>query len=328
MSALAQACLASCLARLRDPSFRPLHAFDPQPHYSYGYGPLDDWIPGWEREFVGTPVEVVDLGQPSWVEEMRALRAMWIIQLTGEVKSLIADKADMIGWPSQDVETLSRMDAADLVALDKLSRPGIPEDVKSAIWYLETLGDMTKDTYYRLPRPPASTRWITAPPPEEEYFYALMGFRLNGKFHWLHKGTVIPEDATPVRGRKYKDPKRWGQTESALDWESPAMRMFRSLTFSNDIQFGSPIPGVKFDSFRPLGLAFWDQRRMHLLGLVGGTHAPHRDDFYFFAWESILPAEEVASLKAGLRFGRAVETISHYLVDLRPRYPTIARDVG
>jgi hypothetical protein len=65
ISALSQACLASCLARLRDPSFRPLHAFNPEPRYTHGYSPNDEWVPAWDREFVGTPVKVVDAGQPT-----------------------------------------------------------------------------------------------------------------------------------------------------------------------------------------------------------------------------------------------------------------------
>ncbi|KAF4459381.1 hypothetical protein FALBO_13855, partial [Fusarium albosuccineum] len=88
LSALSQACLASALARLRDPSFKPMHALDPMPLYTYEYGPDEKvkkvFVPAWDREFVGTPVKVVDAGQPSWVEEMRALRAMWFIQLAGE----------------------------------------------------------------------------------------------------------------------------------------------------------------------------------------------------------------------------------------------------
>jgi hypothetical protein len=37
ISALSQSYLASCLEKLRDPSFRPMHAHDPTPHYTYDY---------------------------------------------------------------------------------------------------------------------------------------------------------------------------------------------------------------------------------------------------------------------------------------------------
>src|SRR5688572_29692249 len=82
--ALSQTCLASALARIREPSFRPLHCTDPKPDH----GPLyPDAFPknhpaycqprAWDRKYFGAPVKVVDAGQPSWVEDMRALRAMW-----------------------------------------------------------------------------------------------------------------------------------------------------------------------------------------------------------------------------------------------------------
>lgn len=302
ISALSQACLASYLERLRDPSFRPLHAFDPKPRYTHGYGPNDDWVAAWDREFVGTPAKVVDAGQPSWVEEMRALRAMWIIQLVSEVHRLAEDKTDTIGWTNEDVEMLSHMDPVDLV-----DRPDGPpnkaEEVKSAMHYLATLGDATKDIYYRLPRPPpssASVRWITALPKRKELIWSLWGYRRNGEIHPLRKGSPVPEDSTPIKYPILNDCHQWGQTEEALERESSAMSSFRSLTIG--AANNSPIPGVKFDSFRPLGFAFWDKWRMHLLGLTFGIKGlNHPPEFYFFAWESILPPDEVASLKAELR---------------------------
>ncbi|KAI8721475.1 hypothetical protein NCS52_00595200 [Fusarium sp. LHS14.1] len=302
ISALSQACLASYLRRLRDPSFRPLHAFDPKPYYTLGYGPNDDWVAAWDRQFVGTPAKVVDAGQPTWVEEMRVLRAMWIIQLVGEVHRLAHYKRDTMGWPIHDVEMLSHMDPADLV-----DRPDGPpnkaEEVRSAMHYLATLGDATIDVYHRLPQPPsysASTRWITALPKRKEVIWNVWGYRRNGETHPLRNGSPIPEGGTPIKRPMLNEHYQWGQTEEALRRESCGISIFRSLTIgaAND----SPIPGVKFDSFRPLGVAFWDQWRMHLLGLtfgIAGTN--HPPEFYFFAWESILPPDEVASLKAELR---------------------------
>ncbi|WAO97279.1 Hypothetical protein NCS54_01500100 [Fusarium falciforme] len=302
ISALSQACLASCLQRLRDPSFRPLHAFDPEPYYTHGYGPNGDWVAAWDRQFIGTPAKVVDAGQPTWVEEMRVLRAMWIIQLVGEVHRLARHKTDTVGWPAHDVEMLNHMDPADLV-----DRPDGPpnkaEEVRAAMHYLATLGDASIDVYYRLPRPPSysgSTRWITALPKRKEIIWNVWGFRRNGETHPLRNGSPVPEDSTPIKRPMLNDHYRWGQTEEALQRESSGMSNFRSLAISaaND----SPIPGVKFDSFRPLGFAFWDQWRMHLLGLTFGIAGiNHSPEFYFFAWESILSPDEVTSLKAELR---------------------------
>ncbi|KAM5348624.1 hypothetical protein ACJ41O_008448 [Fusarium nematophilum] len=304
LSGLSQACLGSYLARLRDPSFRPLHALDPEPRYTDDYGPNDEWVPAWDREFIGTPANIVDAGQPSWVEEMRALRAMWIIQLVGEVQFLAENQGGLVGWSNEDVEMLGKMSPVDLV-----QDPRFPfdkaEEIRSAMQYLETLGNATKSLYYRLPRPPptsATSRWITASPKRDEYILTVRGYRRNGEFHWLPGGTaVVPEGATPVKLNRFNDDHSWGQTEGALLRPACGMFTFRSLTYSGPNN--SPIPGVKFDSFRPLGFAFWDKRRMHLLGLTPGIHRPaeKKNDFYFFAWESILPPDEVAGLKAELR---------------------------
>lgn len=296
ISALSQACLTSYLARCRD--IRPLHAFDPKPYYTHGYGPNGDWVAAWDREFVGVPAKVVDAGQPSWVEEMRALRAIWIIQLAGEVKGLVKEEMDR-SWSKEDIDILSQTNAADLV--DRPGRISKAEEIRTAMDYLTLLGHAMKDGHYRLPRPPPSSespRWITALPKSGELIRALWGYRRNGQTYQLKEGAPVPEDSKPVRRPLLSEGSRWGQTESALNMESFGMFKFRTLTLDSD----SPIRGVKFDSYRRLGIAFWDTRRMHLLGLAHGIQKPiYEHEFYYFAWESILPPDEVASLKAELR---------------------------
>ena len=76
ITALSQSYLASCLERLRDPSFQPLHAHNPTPQFTHDYKDTEEWVPAWDREFVGTPVSVTHIGQPTWVEEMRVVRVM------------------------------------------------------------------------------------------------------------------------------------------------------------------------------------------------------------------------------------------------------------
>ncbi|KAJ4176272.1 hypothetical protein NW759_016881 [Fusarium solani] len=299
ISALSQACLASYLARLRD--VRPLHAFNPMPYYTHGYGPNDDWVAAWDREFVGIPAKVVDAGQPSWVEEMRVLRAIWVIQLVGEIKGLVEEKMDR-SWSKEDIDMLSQMNAADLVERPD-SRISKAEEIRSAMDYLTMLGHAMKDGHYRLPRPPPpseSPRWITALPKRKDLVWTVWGYRRNGQTHRLKEGSPVPEDSTPVKRPLVNEGIRWGQTEEFLNRESSGMSNFRFLTIGAGNN--SPIPGVKFDSFRRLGFAFWDTRRMHLLGLTHGIQKPvYTPEFYFFAWESILPPDEVANLKAELR---------------------------
>lgn len=303
LSCLAQACLESCLARIRDPSFRPMHAYDPPPWYWGEIKPED-------RVFVGTPVKVVDAGEPTWVEEMRALRAMWVIQLIGELQCLVEDRAETISWSDEDVQTLSSKEAPDFVSKWNHSKV---EEIKTAMLYAKSLGDTKKSTYYRLPRAPSTAvcarRTMTSPKPNGDAPVAY-GFRRDDEIHFLKRGSPVPEDGEPMISFASK----WGQTENYLYQPNPGMRAFKELT-SGRVRMVSPLEGVKFDSFRPLGLAFWDRWRLYLLGLTWGgseewtvngeRHLPY---FYHFAMESILPPEEVASVKAALREKRRLGT--------------------
>jgi hypothetical protein len=90
-----------------------------------------------------------------------------------------------------------------------------------------------------------------------------------------------------------------GQTRNALQSESPGPSFFKFLTSS---AYNSPLISIKFDSFRRLGFGIWDQKRMYFLGLLNGAHPPYqKSEFSFFAWGSLLSAEEIASVKAAAR---------------------------
>ncbi|KAF3066281.1 hypothetical protein CFAM422_009274 [Trichoderma lentiforme] len=309
LSSLAQACLESCLARIRDPSFRPMHAFDPSPRYLGPYthnGQADDDAKPEDRIFVGTAVQVVDAGEPSWIEEMRALRAMWVIQFVGELQRLVGDRSGTIGWPEEDVKMLSNMDAVDLA--NKCTDMYPAEEINTARLYLKARGDTTvNDMYYRLPRAPSATisarRTMTSPKPKEKALI-VYGFRRDNQIHALTKGSPVPEDGEPMLNRA----STWGQTERDMASSSPGVSFFRRYLTAGKQIMVSPLNGVKFDSFRPMGLAFWDLWRMYLLGLMGSQSGEwtvngkrYMPYFFYLAWESILPPEEVASVKAAMR---------------------------
>jgi len=303
LSALSQGCLASYLAPFRD--IRPLHVSDPRalhasspPSWTRGSHVMCrrgnynfQNTPVWDREAAGTPVKVVDAGQPSWREEMRALRAMWIIQLVGEIKGLAKE-----GWPEEDIDTLKQIDLVDLV-----ERPdGMikAEEIRCAMEYLTTLGDAIQNNHHRLPTLDLdlkSHRWITAEKKPIKDPYIMVGHRHNGKLLVRGKGEPIPEGSTPVWAIYLRDDMKWHRGEPSLDKESCGISSWRSLSTSHN----SPVYGVKFDSFRRLGFAFWERERLHLAGLADGIHKPfYKNDFYFFALKSILPADEVAAIKA------------------------------
>lgn len=150
-------------------------------------------------------------------------------------------QTDTLGWSTEDVEMLSHMSPADLVdRLDGYLALRKSEEVRSLMHYLATLGEVTQDIYYRLPRPPPSARWITALP------------NRNGRFL---KPFRYRRDSTPIMISEPTDDNRWGRTEEALTREAPGMPIFRDLTGDHPL-YKSPIPGVKFNSFRLLGFAF------------------------------------------------------------------------
>ncbi|KAH7248577.1 uncharacterized protein BKA55DRAFT_569475 [Fusarium redolens] len=290
ITALAQAFLTSCLERVRDPSFRPLHLVNPEDRYTSLYRPDPDGkrIRAWDQVFKGEPAKVTDAGQPTWVEEMRAVRALWVTQLVGEIKS----QKENLGWPTEDIEKLGRMEAADFADAVGGNPAMASEEVRSVMDYLKTLGDLIQDTYYQLPRPPRFARWTTAPPNLSPQFAKVTHHRKDG--------------STFTRVEKTED-YSWGRTKDSLGYDAPGMSIFKALNKPRHHPTGgaSPIEGVKFNSFRPLGFAFWDVWRMYLLGMHSpvGKHWLGNDTFYFFAWESVLPFDEVVNIKAGLRLG-------------------------
>jgi hypothetical protein len=243
------------------------------------------------------------MGQPTWLEEMRVVRVMWIIQLVGEMQLLLTEKPD-IGWPKDDISLLLGMGPVDL--FHETDSPICDtEPIKSAMDYLETLRKHDSGVFYRLPPAPApsvNNRWITALPNHNEFTMQVRGYRLNGKFQWLRKGFQVPGGATPVAIPTFTEAHQWHQTAKAFDFRPYDVEFWKLL--NNDILLGgSPIPSVNFNSFRPLGLAFWERKRLWFLGLAAGVNDPNSlfGHFHFFAWESILPPEEVAGIKARAR---------------------------
>ncbi|KAF4949825.1 hypothetical protein FGADI_8622 [Fusarium gaditjirri] len=288
INALAQAFLTSCLERLRDPGFRPLHLVDPDDRYTSLFRPDPEGkrIRAWDQVFESEPAKVTDAGQPTWVEEMRAVRAFWVMQLVGELKR----QKESLGWPTEDIEKLGLMEAADFADAVEGNQAMASEEVRSVMDYTETLADLPQDTYYKLPRPTQIRRWITEPPNLSPQFAKISHHRKDG--------------STFTRVEKTEE-YSWGRTKENLGYEAPGMAIFKGLSKPRHHPTGgaSPIEGVKFKSFRPLGFAFWDAWRMYLLGMHSpvGKHWYANDTFYFFAWESVLPRDEVASIKAGLR---------------------------
>ena len=279
LSALSQGCLASYLASFKE--IKPPQASHPL------FSRLSQ-IPSCFKIDSET-VKVVDVGQPRWTEEMRALRAMWTIQLVGDMKRL-----DKETWSKEDIDMLQQMHTARFgSSVDSWVKA---QEIRSAMNYLTTLEDTMQGHYYRLPMPPLATkrnRWITA---ERKTFRSAAS-------------AVIPK---PLRRRRVPELRMhresasttvlnedniWERVEPDLDRESVGLFNWGLLTDQDK----SLVYGAKFDSFRRLGFAFWDKKRLSLAGLANGIHGAsyvYPPSFHLFALETILPADEFATIKA------------------------------
>jgi hypothetical protein len=305
ISVLTHACLNSYLSRVRDPSFITQHCHEKGFSYTHRYRLREKWAPPWERVFVGTPVKMRDTGPPSWVEEMRVLRALWLIQLAGDVQILATNDNNALGWPREDVERISSIEPEDLTLITELPPyHGGVEEVRTVTEYLEELEEQKtvrpiaeEGLYYRLPRllrDSTDAAWTTQEPEACTLTWGNVGYTYD------YGNKVVRIEPTPEIREHYSFPlasegQDWGQTRNALDSEAPGTYFFMNLTRNT---YNSPLFSVKYDAFRRLGFGIWDQKRMHFLGLMNGAHPPYeRHEFYFFAWKSLLSAEEIATQK-------------------------------
>ncbi|KAM0476160.1 hypothetical protein ACHAPX_006577 [Trichoderma viride] len=312
ISALTHACLSFYLAQVYNPSiFAPQHAQTPLPLYKVrgSNPPAGDKTPSWYQVFVGTPYTVVDAGPASWVEEMRVTRAMWLIQLVGDVRSFVFNDFSTSGWSYDDINTTSPT-STDGLAQDGTMN-GAAEEIRSALAYLEKLGIQTKGTpFYKLPKLPADARSVNPVTPLPDPCEATWG-GFGIWYSYGHKTIKLPP--TPEARKRAKSPKLSesslrGQTRASLETEAPALTMLRHFT---EGRYGLPITNARFDTYRPFGLAFWDKRRLHLLGLLGEGQQSERDlDFYCFAWESLMEASWVRHIMSVLRDGVELENES------------------
>ncbi|KAM0263727.1 hypothetical protein ACHAQJ_001041 [Trichoderma viride] len=312
ISALTHACLASNLTQVYDASlFAPKHAQLPLPLYkTRGSNPPEgDKTPAWHQVFVGLPYKVVDAGPPSWVEEMRVARAMWLIQLVGDVRCLVIRDLSESGWSYDDINRTMPTWTGGMSQDGSMNSAA--EEVNSVLDYLKKLGIKEKGKpYYRLPQLPADAKAINQVTPLPDPCEATWG-GVGIWYNYGYKTVKIPP--TPEARKREDNPQlseasRRGQTRSSLESESPAITMLRHFT---EGRYGLPITNARFETYKSFGLAFWDKERLHLLGLLGEGHQDDRDlDFYCFAWESLMDASWVKHITAVLRQGVALENES------------------
>ncbi|TFA98354.1 hypothetical protein CCMA1212_009839 [Trichoderma ghanense] len=311
ISALAHACLKFYLSQIHNPNvFAPQHAQLPLPEYRLrGSNPPEgDTTPAWHQVFFGVPYEVVDAGPPSWVEEMRAVRALWVIQLVGDVRCLVLKDLTASGWSYDDINrTLPKW--ADALAHDGSMTSGA-EEIRTVLAYLENLGITNKgQPFYKLPKLPSDAKPVNPVPPLPDPCEATWGGIgiIYNHGHEIIKLRPPPSALQRASGPQLSKSSLLGQTRSSLESESPAVTTLRHFTDGKS-RYGLPITNARLETYRPFGLALWDRRRLCLLGLLGEGRMEERDlDYYCFAWESLMDGEWVRHVRRVLREGVGLE---------------------
>ncbi|KAL7905141.1 hypothetical protein GGI35DRAFT_187142 [Trichoderma velutinum] len=309
ISALTHACLSFYLGQVYNPSiFAPQHAQTPLPLYNIrGSNPLEgDKTPAWHQVFFGMPYTVVDAGPPSWVEEMRVTRAMWLIQLVGEVRSFVFFNFSTSGWSYDDINSTFPTSTGGFATDGTMINSS--QEVQSVIEYLEKLGIQTKSQpFYKLPKLPADAKPVNPVTPLPDPCEATWG-GIGIWYNYGHKTVKLPptrEARKLAKSPRLSEASLRGQTRASLENESPAVTQLRHF---REGRYGLPITEARFDTYRPFGLAFWDKRRLQLLGLLGEGQQSERDlDFYCFAWESLEDADWVKHIMTVLRQAVALE---------------------
>lgn len=308
ISALTYTCLGFYLERLYDKSIcNPYHCGDREyPLHVLVCNTTHSWT-----RSVGKPVMADYDRPPSWVEEMRVARPLWMIQLIGEVQRLAEQNPNGLGWPLEDIEEAARMEPEAFVINRNHYFENMEEEAKTVCEYLQHLGGEDGESsqrsptdYYRLPRPPAieARTWITKMPQpamrktEFGNVYDL-GNRLIPADPPIPSLKLLAKDRPRGRLGIHKSPFR-GQDPIDADTTGLGIDRYVDLAFRSA---KSPLPDVPFDVFRRLGFALWDDARMRAMHFAW-KHDPGRmTAAQFFVWRSLLPEEEIAEAAARVK---------------------------
>ncbi|UKZ66270.1 uncharacterized protein TrAtP1_007444 [Trichoderma atroviride] len=299
ISVLTYTCLEFYLERLRNKSIcNPYHCDNRD--FS-----LDDFLQNtthsWTRAF-GEPVTENYGWSPSWVEEMRVARALWKMQLVGEVQRLAIRDPNGLGWSAEDMAEIANITPEDFVTSPDLYLNGMEQEAMTVGGYLRRLGGEDGESpqrsladYYRLPRPPAIEirSWITEmPKPNIRKTKFAKYYDLGNR--------LIPADP-PIESLELLVKKPYplyyiiqglvcGQKPIDADKNSFGVVRYMDLAFRDAY---SPLPEVPFDTFGLLGIALWDNARLRKMCLVENAYYSRVTTKCYFVWRSLLPEEQI-----------------------------------
>ena len=249
---LTHACLESYLERCTT-SLRPILPPDRRFPRALNGGPV---LPPRED---GTPYEIPAQEPPSWIEEHRVLRSMWLVQAVYELQRARLD--GRLVWTKAEMASLERLSAVDFRGLRCYGCES--EQLLTVVDFLGQLsGERTGSTpiAFRMPQPPCAGQ---------------------GSFHYIC--------ALELQFGFRQD--KWDQGRDRLHSNPLGFGFNRSIASGPR----SPLQCISFEPYRRYGFAIWDNKRLTSLGFFHGDKARawlQPDDLYFI-WRSILTDEEV-----------------------------------
>ncbi|KAM0457431.1 hypothetical protein ACHAO4_003231 [Trichoderma viride] len=303
ISALTYTCLEFYLKRLHDKSI-----YDP---YDCGLRnfTLNDFLKNTTHEWtrpVGEPIGGKYDEPPSWVEEMRVARALWRMQLVGEVQRLATRDPNRLGCSEEDINEVVRMTLEKFVTSEDVYYDGMVEETRTVCEYLRQLGDGNGESsqnpladYYELPCPPAieARSWITQMPkpvkskPDVGEFYDL-GNRLVPADPPIESLELLVKGPSLELLQAHQS---WFIEQELVDYaDMVGWGTRRYLDLTNELYFESPLLLVPFDAFRRLGIAIWNKERLRSMSLDGDDPSYHLTARGFFVWRSLLPEVQIA----------------------------------
>lgn len=108
---LTKSCLEFYLGRFR--FLRPSHlvekSFEFTSHY---FGDDNHYISAWQQQPEQKPFPVQDTGAPTWVEDLRVLRAFWRLQVFEDLKAAVSESR--IHWPEAGIKRLNAITAVGI----------------------------------------------------------------------------------------------------------------------------------------------------------------------------------------------------------------------
>lgn len=276
------------------------------------------------KQVLDPPVDVIiDAGPPSWVEEMRVARALWTIRIICDLQQSATDGTLAArGWPADDILRLLRADRGSLNILDDLhadereeaqtidDRHRILERRARRIRSQQEREEcLTVKQYLQefsgnecMPWPPANLVSLnpqTQMPVDIEKVWGAVVYGYGDKLDRRPPPGVRAQQKVPRHSEGFL----WGQTRSNLLQISPGVIYFGVVTQHD----GGWMFDTTFDPYRRLGFAIWDQKRMHLLGLMDGAHAPfYLPSHYALTWRSLLSPQQIAESEARLAMLRTI----------------------